>query len=304
MKRLNVLASIALAMLPLSTMGQSAMAKGLPKFFNPQKNGVTIDLGTNKIINSSIWIVNGKSYFSDGVLPKNLMNVGATAAQANWAKAHAKKIFANEPAIFVNEAEFVKKFYHKFHPIMKGPNLAPPLPKGVTMAQWKAAVVQAKEVTSPLLSVSEAMALSKEYSPLSTKTQWFNDPSDPFFNKRFPVKDLKDGFVISHKPLVIVSIMKGSGKIDILQYVGGGGGGTLWIGENVNQKGFTTMIGSVIGDVPDHLKPYFHVYKGSGITVNAVTAQNLIWATGGGLNVVPLPHWNPSWLLQPIGSPS
>ncbi len=302
MKRLNVLVSIALAMLPLSTMGQSAMAQGLPKFFNPQKNGVTIDLGTNKIINSSIWIVNGKSYFSDGVLPKNLLNVGATAVQANWAKAHAEKIFANEPAIFVNEAEFVKKFYHKFHPIMKGPNLAPPLPKGVTMAQWKAAVVQAKEVTSPLLSVSEAMALSKEYSPLSTKTQWFNDPSDPFFNKRFPVKDLKDGFVISHKPLVIVS--RAHGEIDVMQYVGGGDQGTLWMGEQVDKKGYTIDIGYALSGIPNAVTPYFHPYKNLGITVNAVTAQNLIWASGGGLNVVPLPHWNPSWLLQPIGSPS
>ena len=296
MKGLNVMLSAGLV---ATLFAGTALAQGLPKFFNPQKTNLTINLGTNKIINSSTWIVNGKSYFSDGVLPKNLMNDGATAAQAEWAKAHAQKIFANEPAVFVNEAVFIKTFYHKFHPITTGPNLAPPLPKGTTMAQWNAAVTEAKDNLNSLQNMNWKTGMPGQYSPMATKTQWFNDPSDPFFNKRFPVKDLKDGFVISHKPLVIVSIMKGSGKIDVLQYVGGGGGGTLWMGENVNNQGYTTMIGPNIGGVPDKLKPYFHVYKGIGITTNAVAAQNLTWASGGGLNVVPLPHWNPAWVLTP-----
>ena len=88
MKKLNILACVAFAMLPLSTMGQSAMAQGLPKFFNPVQMNVTIDLGTNKIIQNDIWVVGKNSYFSDG----NLTAYGVTAAQYAWAKAHSEKV--------------------------------------------------------------------------------------------------------------------------------------------------------------------------------------------------------------------
>ena len=227
-------------------------------------------------------------------------SVQATAAQAEWAKAHAQKIFANEPAVFVNEAVFIKTFYHKFHPITTGPNLAPPLPKGTTMAQWNAAVTEAKDNLNSLQNMNWKTGMPGQYSPMATKTQWFNDPSDPFFNKRFSVKDLKNGFVISHKPLVIVSRL--DGEIDVMQYVGGGNQGTLWLGEQVNKKGYTVDVGYALSNVPNGATPYFHPYKNLGIKVNAVTAQNLTWAAGGGVNIVPLPHWNPTWVLQPIGS--
>ena len=299
MKRLNVLASIALAMLPLSTMGQSAMAKGLPKY-NPNqfpiKNVIVQVYGVNRSI--PIIDYKGQKYVNLSVL-NDINNRGTFTIV--WRKAHGIMLFSNMP-MYITLSLLKKTVYHPFHPIMNGPNLAPPLPKGVTMAQWKAAVVQAKEVTSPLLSVSEAMALSKEYSPLSTKTQWFNDPSDPFFNKRFPVKDLKDGFVISHKPLVIVGRPKGYDQILVMQYVGGGPQGTLWMAEDITPNG---MVHDVVPNVSSDWNggySYMRPYKNLGITVNAITAQNLTWLAGDGLNVVPLPHWNPSWILQPIGS--
>ena len=153
-------------------------------------------------------------------------------------------------------------------------------------------MVQAKEVTSPLLSVSEAMALSKEYSPLSTKTQWFPDPSDPFFDKAFPVKDLKDGFVLSRKPLVIIMRPKGHTDISINQYVGGGSQGTFWMTEGVNAKGQLIGIGPVLGSAPNGLANYLHPYKALGDTVNAVAVPSMTWAAGFGKDVVPLPKWN------------
>ena len=293
MKGLNVMLSAGLV---ATLFAGTALAQGLPKFFNPQKTNVTIDLGINKIIQNDIWVVGKNSYFS----AINLTEYGATVAQYDWAKAHAQKIFANEPAVFVNEAVFIKTFYHKFHPITTGPNLAPPLPKGTTMAQWNAAVTEAKDNLNSLQNMNWKTGMPGQYSPMATKTQWFNDPSDPFFNKRFSVKDLKNGFVISHKPLVIVSRL--DGEIDVMQYVGGGNQGTLWLGEQVNKKGYTVDVGYALSNVPNGATPYFHPYKNLGIKVNAVTAQNLTWAAGGGVNIVPLPHWNPTWVLQPIGS--
>ena len=295
MKGLNVMLSAGLV---ATLFAGTALAQGLPKFFNPPKSKVTINLGANKITGIYLWTIGKYSYFS----AINLTEYGATVAQYDWAKAHAEKIFANEPAVFVNEAEFVKKFYHKFHPIMKGPNLAPPLPKGVTMAQWKAAVTEARDNLNSLQNVNWKTGMPGQYSPMATQTQWFNDPSDPFYNKQFPVKDLKDGFVISHKPLVIVSRPKGYGEIDVMQYVGGGNQGTLWLGEQVNKKGYTVDIGYALSSVPNGVTPYFHPYKNLGITVNAIAAQNTIWADGGGSNVVPLPRWNPSWVLTPLNA--
>ena len=168
------------------------------------------------------------------------------------------------------------------------------------MAQWKAAVVQAKEAAAALQNVStSAVTQTPQWSSLATKTQWFPDPSDPFFDKAFPVKDLKDGFVLSGKPLVIIMRPKGHTDISINQYVGGGSQGTFWMTEGVNAKGQLIGIGPVLGSAPNGLANYLHPYKALGDTINAVAVPSMTWAAGFGKDVVPLPKWNPLWVLSP-----
>ncbi len=168
------------------------------------------------------------------------------------------------------------------------------------MAQWKAAVVQAKEAASALQNAStSAVTQTPQWSSLATKTQWFPDPSDPFFDKAFPVKDLKDGFVLSRKPLVIIMRPKGHTDISINQYVSGGSQGTFWMTEGVNAKGQLIGIGPVLGSAPNGLANYLHPYKALGDTVNAVAVPSMTWAAGFGKDVVPLPKWNPLWVLSP-----
>ena len=287
MKSLNVLASITLAIMPLVAVGQSAMAKGLPEFF----------YGTNELVNLGtqtplleVWTVNGVKY-TDAA--------GMNNVEWTWAKKHYVKIFSNQGAYFVNLSAFIKAFYHPFHPTYDGPNLAPH-PVGITMKQWEAAVVQAREAASALQNASaSAVTGTSQYSPLATRKQWFPDPSDPFFNKSFPVKDLKDGFVLSRKPLVIVMKLKGHSGISINQYVGGGNQGTFWMTEDLNTHGQLIDVVPALGVAPNGMYPYLHPYKGLGVTVNAVAVPDMIWAAGLGKNVVPLPKWNPLWVIAP-----
>ena len=59
-----------------------------------------------------------------------------------------------------------------------------------------------------------------------------------------------------------------------------------------------------LGSVPNGLRKYLHPYKGLGLTINAVSANDMTWGAGLGTLAVPLPHWNPNWVLQPVGSTS
>ena len=275
----------------------TALAQGLPEFFSPQVN-TTINLGTVITGAMPIWTINGTKYTL--VTSFDGSTKQASAEYWAWAKKHHIKLFADRPALYVNLAAFVKAFYHPFHPIYDGPNLAPPLPKGVTMAQWKAAVVQAKEAASAYRTVSFAQTNEPwQYSPLATKTQWFNDPSDPFYNKSFPVKDLKDGFVLNRKPLVIVQRTKGHAGIFVTQYVGGGTNGTYWEGEMLNAKGQVVQIATGLGASPNDEASYLHPYTNLGEKINTSSAPpSVIWGAGAGTDVVPLPKWNPLWVLS------
>ena len=291
MKSLNIAASVAVA---LTLMSGSVMAKGLPKFHlsTITKTVYMFDGQGMSDFNMSVWNVNGIEYTNGPEV--------YTKQYVAWFNKHEVKIFSNKPAMFVSMKALEGAFGKQFHPIYDGPNLAPPLPKGTTMAQWKAAVVQAKEAASAYRTVSFAQTNEPwQYSPLATKTQWFNDPSDPFYNKSFPVKDLKDGFVLNRKPLVIVQRTKGHAGIFVTQYVGGGTNGTYWEGEMLNAKGQVVQIATGLGASPNDEASYLHPYTNLGEKINTSSAPpSVIWGAGAGTDVVPLPKWNPLWVLS------
>ena len=108
------------------------------------------------------------------------------------------------------------------------------------MAQWQAAVKQAA------VNVNNSYTAA-EYSSLATATQWYPDPSDKFYDKSFPVSDLKtNGYVIQSDPRVVVSFIDGSNSnhgmsyVYVLEYVGKfndpvSGLATVWRDEEVSR---------------------------------------------------------------------
>lgn len=303
--KINIVLEAALAALVgMTIMGGTAFAqqKALPKFFYGTNESV--NLGT-QILSTEIWTVNGVKYIEAA----NMNN-----AEWAWAKKHYVKIFSNQGAYFVNLNAFIKTFYKPFHPRYDGPNMAPH-PVGITTKQWVAAVAKARQLAAATYHMTSkaAIAAVHQWSPLATRRQWFPDPSDPFFDKSFPVKDLKDGFVLSRKPLVVVQAFQKQWYV--AQYIGYDESqqSSYWWSEEVNGHGQVTGIGTTIGgslnrsaDTPIFRKTdsvTFHDWPGEGIALPYATSPpNLTCAVGEGQYVVPLPHWNPKWVLTPQGS--
>ena len=180
----------------------------------------------------------------------------------------------------------------------------PPLPSGVTQTQYNNDVTQAQQTDA------NSTSPPTNYSALSSTTQWYNDPSDIFYNKQFPVSELKNGTVLQKSPYVIVSTVDGSnsnnmGYVYVLEYVGygpniGGGIQTYWKEEQVytnTGKVFAIVTGipsfmvasNSIGGYPDLSKPT----NVSGINFGSVPLNNPTWAVGGGTDVIPIQGWNP-----------
>lgn len=193
----------------------------------------------------------------------------------------------------------------------------PPLPSGVTQTQYNADVAKANYIGNNVIQDPPSGPIY-DYSPLSSATQWYNDPSDIFYNKQFPISELKNGTVLQKSPYVIVSTVDGANpsKTDppmsyvyVLEYVGygpniGGGIQTYWKEIQVdtsNGKMFTVvsniqsfMVASnSIGGYPDLNKPsgvsgvYFPVIN------DTYGAPNPTWAAGGGTYTIPIQGWSP-----------
>ena len=176
-----------------------------------------------------------------------------------------------------------------------------PSPVGFTMAQWQSAVKKAAVAMNNSYTAAE-------YSPLATATQWYSDPSDKFYDKSFPVSDLKiNGYVIQNNPRVVVSAIdgvssKGDPYVYVLEYVGYyqtsfNGIDTVWKSEEVNVK-----TGQVFAVVPNLTTVAIFEYKkltpvsGQGINFGKTWQgpANNNWASGGGLYAVPRPNWSPT----------
>lgn len=185
----------------------------------------------------------------------------------------------------------------------------PPLPSGVTQTQYNNAVTQAQQTDA------NSTSPPTNYSALSSATQWYNDPSDVFYNKQFPVSELKNGTVLQKNPYVIVSTPDGAntansyggGYVYVLEYVGygpnaGGSPSTYWKQEQVSlstgkvETIFTAipnyMVGPTsVGGYPDLKAP--SGVAGVSFTINGPSNTAATWATGGGLDVIPIQGWSP-----------
>ena len=183
----------------------------------------------------------------------------------------------------------------------------PPLPSGVTQTQYNNDVTQAQQTDA------NSTSPPTNHSALSSTTQWYNDPSDIFYNKQFPVSELKNGTVLQKNPYVIVSTPDGGntansyggGYVYILEYVGYGPNATgtpstYWKEAQVytNTGKMFQVVTSVqsfmvasnsIGGYPDLSKPT----NVSGINFGSVPLNNPTWAVGGGTDVIPIQGWNP-----------
>lgn len=195
-----------------------------------------------------------------------------------------------------------------------------PAPAGATLAQWQLAGKDAVKAikTAPFYA----------YSPLATATQWYPDPTDIFYDKVFPVKDLTNGRILQQDPLVEVTTIDGTNALTdpyvyVDEYVGWGinltdSAVTYWKEEQVTLHAYTTTMdgythsfpaGAVTAVIPGAIGlPYgpskiggFPLMKpqaNQGYNFGKVQPQNLFWVTGAGLYVVPIPGWNPLSISQ------
>ena len=182
-----------------------------------------------------------------------------------------------------------------------------PAPQGVTLAQWEAAVKKA-------LAFKPTISSGVGTDPLATATQWYPDPHDIFYNKVFPVKDLKNGFILQKDPLVEVQWVPGAsnargGYVYVDEYVGfgnnpaGAGLVTYWKTENVSvstgqvQSVTPNLMGLAVFEDKLATSPqgqgYQFLIRNKG--TNASTAQpvNPTWGDNAGNYVIPFPGWNP-----------
>jgi len=138
------------------------------------------------------------------------------------------------------------------------------------------------------------------YSPLATKTQWYPDPSDIFFNKRFPLSDLKNNKVLQTKPYIIMMNDGPNGGTPswiALQYVGKGPNSkgtetSYWMGESVNSSGFVTSIEPAFMPFPQSSFPNLNVPATGGYHFKG-NPPHTLWGLGENLYVAPQPGWNP-----------
>ncbi len=178
-----------------------------------------------------------------------------------------------------------------------------PAPQGVTLAKWEAAVKKA-------LAFKPTGTSGLGTDPLATSSQWYPDPHDIFYNKVFPVKDLKNGAILQHDPLVEVATIDGTNDnpnapyVYVDEYVGygnvpGTGVVTYWKTEQVSvHTGRVQAVMPGIGGLP--------VFEFKSMTppqdqgVHFPTAKGLAqpfnptWAMNAGPYVVPFPGWNPN----------
>ena len=178
-----------------------------------------------------------------------------------------------------------------------------PAPQGVTLAKWQAAVKKA-------LAFKPTGTSGLGTDPLATSSQWYPDPKDIFYNKVFPVKDLKNGFILQKDPLVEVANVSGTNNRDgapivyVDEYVGygnvpGTGVVTYWKTENVSvstgqvQSVTPNLMGLAVfedklASPPQGQGVHFPTAKGLAQPFNPT------WAMNAGPYVVPFPGWNPN----------
>lgn len=189
------------------------------------------------------------------------------------------------------------------------PNGLSPTTANLQLADQQAQdVVKESNPATSTLTNPQTYALLSTYGMLSTSTQWYNDPSNAFYDKQFPVADMKDGFVIQKDPYTVVMTNTGSedaaGTPEYLvgQYLGYGsnisqGQVTVWKEEWVNSKtGVVTNIPNYAGTmIPATDKGASRPHLGQGTYFGTnVNAVNNPWNVGAGLDIVPIPNWTPN----------
>ena len=259
----------------------------------PKPKYINVELDAHVYLSWPSWTVHGVTYV-EGVY------FGSDSPITKYELAHTVDLFG-AGKIFVPLKPFISHFWKPWHPVYY-PNINP-APVGVSRAKWAAAIAEAKqfeiEANTPGSGISVQEA-NTHLSLLANARQWFPDPSDPFFDRRFPLKDLKNGFVLSRKPYVVVSAT--SGVVWIEQYIGYSTGNQagVWIGESVNPKtGVVTAIAPNAGANPLNPGPGYpgwifgKIPSGQGVTLKTIQRMDPTWAAGAGLDVVPLTSWNP-----------
>lgn len=227
-------------------------------------------------------------------------------ASASWMMKHRNPNLDMGNKILVPLKVFEKTFTHPFHAIWY-PNVNPVPTTKIPWTTWAKAVTQANAVSDNYSNM--------HYSPLATKTQWFPDKKDIFYNKVFPVWKYHNDEIIQQNPRVI--FQTGITGWSILEYVGviPSMGETLWKGEQVNAKtGRVINISNVLGTMiykngtPGFFDPKLSPVEGQGtifkadVTINGWNGGiNYEWAAGqaSGLDIVPYPNWNPHDVPQP-----
>ena len=171
---------------------------------------------------------------------------------------------------------------------------------------WNSGASTSPSLTAIYLVMGEFMNASDTsktipgYSPLATKTQWYPNPSDVFFNKQFPLSDLKNNKVLQTKPFVIMMNDGPSGGTPswiALQYVGKGPNSqgaetSYWMGEQVNAKGTVKNIYPNLLPFPQSSFPTLNVPASGGYHFKG-NPPHTYWGVGGNLFMVPNPGWTP-----------
>ncbi len=185
-------------------------------------------------------------------------------------------------------------------------------------------------LNSAISDAKQSFTSSKGYSPFATATQWFPDPKDVFYNKAFPVAKLQNGRVLQRYPLVVVHQERGTGILEVMEYVGWGQASfqradasqpspgwpkgmvnkeyfTYWKVEQLSPKtGMVTAVSNQLAQVQVLWDEFlqgdpsqgdrFPTGKASSAWSNSEDGSPLSdsWAVGSGVTVIPIPGWNPN----------
>lgn len=138
-------------------------------------------------------------------------------------------------------------------------------------------------------SISDSSVKLPTYSAVSSATQWYNDPSDMFYNKKIPLSDFVNNKVIQQSPFVVMSNQ--SGAWYEMEYVGKSSVSAYWKVEVAESKtGNITWIDPSIETFSIKLL----TPSSGGFSISS-NPGNPIWGNGRNLYMVPQPDWNPNY---------
>ncbi|MDB5085169.1 MAG: Pyrrolo-quinoline quinone [Bacilli bacterium] len=176
----------------------------------------------------------------------------------------------------------------------------------VTVAEYMLGAQNNPAQSVPTLTINASDGLHIWQSVNQSGTAF----ADVFQSKYVNPGDLVDGRILQQSPYVVVSAAgsTSSNLLSVLEYVGQGANKTgawvtYWKSEQVNKTtgNVVSILGNALAEYPVQLYPkLLPPADGQGWGFGYLDPANPVWATGSGLNVTPVPGWNPTVVSPPV----